>query len=55
VLHYFVDEAGINPERLSAISYGEYKPTDDNQTKEGRQRNRRVEIVILPELTKEQR
>jgi flagellar motor protein MotB len=55
VLHYFVDECEINPKRLSAISYGEYKPTDDNQTKEGMQRNRRVEIIILPELTKEQR
>jgi len=52
VLHYMVNEKGISPERLSAIGYGEYRPVASNETKEGRQKNRRVEIVILPELTK---
>lgn len=53
VLHYLVDEKGISPERVSAIGYGEYRPVATNDTKEGRQLNRRVEIVILPELSKE--
>jgi len=53
VLH-FMEEQGIFPERLSATGYGEYRPVAENDTKEGRQRNRRVEIVILPEIVKEQ-
>lgn len=52
VVHYLIDEKGIPPERLSAIGYGEYNPVAYNDTREGRQLNRRVEIVILPELTK---
>jgi chemotaxis protein MotB len=48
VLHYFVDEGAVNPERLSAVAYGEYHPVASNDTKEGKQKNRRVEIVILP-------
>lgn len=52
VLHYLVNKEGINPERLSAIGYGEYRPVDTNETKDGRKQNRRVEIVILPKITK---
>jgi chemotaxis protein MotB len=52
VLHYIVEEKNISPERVSAIGYGEYRPVASNSTKEGRQLNRRVEIVILPQFTK---
>ncbi|MFH0790018.1 MAG: OmpA family protein [Candidatus Omnitrophota bacterium] len=52
VLHYLVDNKGISPERISAIGYGEYRSVASNETKEGRQMNRRVEIVILPPVTK---
>lgn len=52
VLHYLVDNKGISPDRVSAIGYGEYRPVTLNDTKEGRQLNRRVEIVILPQVTK---
>ncbi len=52
VLHYLVDENGILPQRLSASAYGEYRPVASNDTKEGRQLNRRVEVVILPDVTK---
>lgn len=52
VLHYLVDEKGISPDRVSAIGYGEYQPVATNQTKEGRKANRRVEIVILPQIKK---
>lgn len=52
VVHYMANERGINPERLSAIGYGEYRPVSTNDTKEGRHLNRRVEIVILPKITK---
>jgi len=52
VVHYLVNEQGISPERLSAIGYGEYRPVASNDTKDGRKQNRRVEIVILPNVTK---
>jgi len=52
VLHYLVNDQGISPERLSAIGYGEYRPVDSNETAAGRKQNRRVEIVILPNVTK---
>ena len=52
VLHYLVDNESIAPERLSAIGYGEFNPVSDNDTKSGRQLNRRVEIVIMPQVTK---
>jgi chemotaxis protein MotB len=49
VLHYLVDDGGLTPERLSATGYGEYRPIASNATPEGRQKNRRVEIIIKPE------
>jgi chemotaxis protein MotB len=52
VLHYFIDEASVTPERLSANGYGEYKAVASNDTPQGKQQNRRVEIVILPALSK---
>ena len=53
VLHYLIDECGMEPQKMSAIGYGEYRPVETNDTKEGRGRNRRVEIIILPkEMTK---
>ncbi len=55
VLHYMIDKAGVDPQRLAAIGHGEYKPVASNDTAEGKQKNRRVEIVILPKTTKEGR
>ncbi|HTZ11754.1 MAG TPA: OmpA family protein [Candidatus Margulisiibacteriota bacterium] len=52
VLHYLVNDKGIEPRRLSAIGYGEYRPVSSNDTKAGKQMNRRVEIVIMPKITK---
>lgn len=52
VLHYLDKDQGISGERLSAIGYGEYRPVASNETKDGRKQNRRVEIVILPNVTK---
>lgn len=48
VLHYFIDVKGLSPERFGAAGYAEYRPIDSNTTEEGRDRNRRVEIVIAP-------
>jgi chemotaxis protein MotB len=52
VLHYLAEAGRLSPDRLSAIGYGEYRPVATNDTKEGRQFNRRVEVVILPRVTK---
>ncbi|MBI5191927.1 MAG: OmpA family protein [Nitrospirae bacterium] len=38
---------GIDPKRLTAIGYGEYRPLADNDTEENRVKNRRVDIVVL--------
>ncbi len=49
---YYLEEQGVAPQRLSAIGYGEYHPVASNDAEEGRQFNRRVEIVILPKAKK---
>lgn len=46
VLHYFIDVKEIPPERFGVTGYAEYRPVDSNATEIGRDRNRRVEIVI---------
>ncbi len=51
VLHY-LSQTGVNEPRLAATGYGEYRPVALNDTKDGRQKNRRVEIVILPKTEK---
>ncbi len=55
VLRLFAD-TGVNPDRLTAIGYGEQRPVESNATPEGRARNRRVSILIdssVPELPTE--
>ena len=44
---HFLMRAGIEPERMAAIGYGEHRPIAGNDQEEGRQRNRRVTLVIL--------
>ena len=47
VVQYIVKRGGINVKRLIAVGYGERKPVASNDTDEGRQQNRRVEITII--------
>ncbi|MDI6703682.1 MAG: OmpA family protein [bacterium] len=48
VLKFFINKHGISPLRLQATGYGEYRPIATNETEEGRKKNRRVEIILLP-------
>ncbi len=45
VLHYLASQQ-LNANRLRAVSYGDTKPIADNNTKEGREKNRRVNLII---------
>ena len=47
VAQILIKKAGIKPEKLSAIGYGEYRPKADNSTAEGKSTNRRVDILIM--------
>mgnify|MGYP001068749333 CR=1 FL=1 len=46
VISYFIEQ-GVDPKRLSAIGYGEYRPLYPNDTEEHRAFNRRIEIDIV--------
>jgi chemotaxis protein MotB len=46
----FLIEQGMSAERLSAAGYAETQPVAENETPEGRAQNRRIEIVLLPNL-----
>ena len=44
----YLQKQGIEPTKLSAAAFGEFKSVADNATLEGRARNRRIEIVLVP-------
>jgi chemotaxis protein MotB len=46
----FMAEKGVTGERLSAAGYADTQPVAANDTPEGRQQNRRIEIVLMPNL-----
>lgn len=47
VLMLLVDDSGIDPRKVSIAGYGQYRPVADNSTPEGRQLNRRVDLVVV--------
>ncbi len=47
VVRFLIERCGLKAEQLQVAGYAEFKPIDTNDTPEGRQRNRRVDIVIL--------
>lgn len=49
VARFMIDQ-GMAPERLSAAGYADTQPVASNATAEGRAQNRRIEIVLLPNL-----
>lgn len=46
VVHLFA-QSGVKPKRLSAVGYAEFKPVADNNSAQGRRKNRRVKIIVL--------
>ncbi len=47
VTRFLVESAGVDPTRISAQGYGEFRPITSNDTAEGKAKNRRVNILIL--------
>lgn len=50
VVQELQNKYGVNPSRLSAAGRGEYNTVADNDTPEGRAKNRRTQIIITPKL-----
>jgi chemotaxis protein MotB len=48
VVRYLQEHGGIDPRLLAATGYSMYRPYRENDTIEGRQANRRIEIILTP-------
>ena len=48
-VHFLTEQAGVDARRLGAVGYGEFRPIADNATAEGRAKNRRIAITVLPD------
>lgn len=48
-VHFLSEQAGVDPRRMGAVGYGEFRPVADNSTADGRAKNRRIAIAILPD------
>jgi chemotaxis protein MotB len=46
VAEFLLKSSSIDPKRVSAMGFGEYRPLTSNETEQGRQKNRRVEIIV---------
>ena len=46
----FLIEQGFPPKHIGAAGFGEFDPVGDNETEEGRAQNRRIEVILMPNL-----
>jgi chemotaxis protein MotB len=51
VVKYLIQK-GLSPRNLTAAGYGEYKSITTNTTKEGKAKNRRVDLFLIPKIIK---
>lgn len=50
VVKILQENTGVAPERITAAGRGEYMPVADNETAEGKAKNRRIEVILTPDL-----
>ena len=50
VLRFFLEKQNLNPEEFQYAGYADTRPAASNSTEAGRQKNRRVEIIVLRQL-----
>jgi len=50
-VRFLSERAGVDARRLGAVGYGEFRPVADNSTAAGRSKNRRIEIMVMPDET----
>jgi len=50
VVRYFQEKIELDPKEMEAVGRSFYHPEASNDTKEGRAKNRRVEILIAPQM-----
>lgn len=53
VKQYLVANMQIDPSKIEAVGYGETQPVANNETQEGRAKNRRIDVVIGPRVSSE--
>ena len=52
VVRILTETYGVNPLQIQPCGRGEYKPVADNESAEGKSKNRRTEIIMAPKLDK---
>jgi chemotaxis protein MotB len=53
VVHYLIEQSGVDRQYLSAVGYADTRPIALNDSEEGKSSNRRIEIVLYPKDLKE--
>lgn len=47
VVRYLTEREGVDPRRIAAVTYGPHRPAASNDTRDGRAKNRRIEISLV--------
>ncbi len=52
IVRILINNSSINPAKITAAGRSKYNPVESNATSEGRAKNRRTEIILMPDLSK---